>query len=68
MTDARLPQNVYRLEQKEFDAIPGSSWVYWIGKPIRSLFETLPKLSNVAHPAVGLQTGDNSRFLRLWWR
>lgn len=65
MTD--LPPNVYRVRQRDFDAIPGSPWVYWIPDGLRELFETLPKLGDVAPPRVGLQTGDNARFLRYWW-
>jgi len=65
MTD--LPANVYRLAQSRFDAIPGSPWVYWASDSIRALFETLPSLGEVAQPKVGLQTGDNFRFLRFWW-
>jgi len=65
MTD--LPPNVYRIPQCTFDAIPGSPWVYWIPEGLRRLFEELPSLGEVAHPVVGLQTGENSRFLRYWW-
>ena len=65
MTD--LPPNVYRVTQRRFDAIPGSPWVYWVSDNIRDLFESLPKLGDVAEPRVGLQTVDNARFLRYWW-
>jgi hypothetical protein len=58
---------VYRYRQGDFDAIPGSPWVYWITPGLRRLFETLPKLGEIAQPRVGLQTGDNFRFLRYWW-
>lgn len=69
---ARLRQGetdpiVYRYRQADFAAIPGSPWVYWITPGLRSLFETLPKLGDVAVPRVGLQTGENFRFLRFWW-
>ncbi|HOV48778.1 MAG TPA: hypothetical protein PLM06_09105 [Anaerolineae bacterium] len=65
MTD--LPPNVYRVRQRDFDAIPGSPWVYWIPDGLRALFETLPKLGDVAQPRQGLATADNTRFLRYWW-
>lgn len=67
MTDASLPQNVYRLAQKEFDAIPGSPWVYKILNSIRRLFLELHLLSSVATPRQGLTTADNPRFIRFWW-
>jgi len=59
--------NVYLYRQKDFDAIPGSPWVYWITPGLKRVFEELPKLEEVAKPVVGLQTGDNFRFLRFWW-
>ncbi len=62
-----LPPNVYRVEQRAFDAIPGSPWVYWIPDGLRALFETLPRLGDVAQPVVGTQTANNERFLRYWW-
>ena len=67
MTDALLPPDVYRLAQKEFEAISGKPWVYWIDKSIRQLFEKLPKLEDVAHPCQGMTTANNERFLRNWW-
>ena len=58
---------VFIVHQSSFDSIPGSPWVYWITPGLRRLFKDLPKLEDVAQPRVGLQTGDNSRFLRYWW-
>jgi len=62
-----LIPNVYLYRQGDFDAIPGSPWVYWITPGLRRVFEELPKLEEVAKPVVGLQTSDNFRFLRFWW-
>ena len=59
--------NTYTLAQHRFDAIPGSPWVYWISESLRTLFESLSKLEEIAKPTVGLQTGENARFLRYWW-
>jgi len=58
---------VYRYRQVDFDAIPGSPWVYWITPGLRRLFETLAKLGEVAQPKHGMSTGNNFRFLRYWW-
>lgn len=58
---------LFRYRQADFDAIPGSPWVYWITPGLRRLFETLPKLGDVAQPRQGLATADNFRFLRYWW-
>jgi len=57
----------YHYRQADFDAIPGSPWVYWITPGLRRVFQTLPKLGEVAQPRQGLATADNFRFLRFWW-
>jgi len=57
-----LPPNVYTLPQRCFEAIPGSPWVYWVSDSIRDLFETLPRLGEVAQPRQGLAIADNTRF------
>ncbi|HHD63167.1 MAG TPA: BREX-1 system adenine-specific DNA-methyltransferase PglX, partial [Desulfobulbaceae bacterium] len=58
---------VYHYRQGDFDAIPGSPWVYWITPGLRKMFETLPKLGEIAQPRQGLATAENFRFLRYWW-
>lgn len=58
---------VYRYRQGDFDAIPGSPWAYWITPGLRKVFETFPKLGEIAQPRQGLATADNFRFLRYWW-
>lgn len=58
---------VFQYRQGAFDAIPGAPWVYWITPAIRNLFTENPRLDSVAKACVGLQTGENVRFLRFWW-
>lgn len=58
---------VYHYRQGDFDAILGSPWVYWITPGLRKVFETFPKLGEIAQPRQGLATADNFRFLRYWW-
>ena len=58
---------VYRYRQGDFDAIPGSPWVYWITPGLRYGFVALPKLETVAPPKMGMGTRNNFRFLRFWW-
>lgn len=58
---------VYRYRQGDFDAIPGSPWVYWITPGLRKVFEAFPKLGEIAQPVAGLRSSDNFRFLRYWW-
>lgn len=58
---------VYRCLQKDFDAIPGHPWVYWISATFRDLFRTLPSLGDQATPRAGMHGGDLFRFGRFWW-
>lgn len=58
---------LFSVFQSEFASIPGSPIVYWLGEKMRRAFAEHDRLGNVAVLAVGLQTGDNSRFLRQWW-
>lgn len=59
---------VFRVPSADFTAIPGSPMAYWMGESIRRLFTDLPRLEgNGAEVRVGLQTGDDFRFLRLFW-
>ncbi|MEN4099558.1 MAG: hypothetical protein ROW52_06510, partial [Anaerolineaceae bacterium] len=67
MSEMKLPNQVYRLRQADFGAIPGNPWVYWVRKKIQQIFSCYPALSEVAEPKQGLATADNMRFLRFWW-
>jgi hypothetical protein len=58
---------LYRYRQGDFDAIPGSPWVYWITPGVKKIFETSKPLEEIAEPRQGLATADNRRFLRYWW-
>ena len=58
---------LYRTKQTNFEKIPGSPIAYWASKPLISDFEIGIPLKDLVDPKVGLQTGDNSRFLRQWF-
>lgn len=58
---------IYRYRQGDFDAIPGSPWVYQITPSLRQLFRIYTKLGEIAVPRQGLATADNPRFIRWWW-
>lgn len=57
----------YRRDASTFHQIPGSPIAYWASDRLMAAFVTLPKLKEIAKPRVGLQTGDNARFVREWW-
>lgn len=59
-------ERVYSLEQAKLKIIKSWPFIYWISDEFRQKFGTDP-ISNKFDIAVGLQTGSNERFIRLWW-
>ncbi|WP_179295430.1 BREX-1 system adenine-specific DNA-methyltransferase PglX [Bacillus sp. FJAT-45350] len=57
----------YRARTKDFSLIPTSSIAYWISDHVKNLFLTGSSLSDVAEARKGLDTGNNERFLRMWY-
>ncbi len=58
--------NHYTFSTDEAARIPGSPIAYWASRNVIRAFEEGTPLGTIAQPRVGLQTSDNSRFLRLW--
>ena len=54
------------IAQKELQKIPGSPVAYWVSDRVRELFSEGKPLGELVDAVVGLQTGDNNRFLRQW--
>jgi hypothetical protein len=54
------------IDQQDFEKIPGAPIAYWVPEVVVSAFENNERLEEIAKPRVGLQTGDNKRFLRHW--
>ena len=46
--------------------IPGEPFAYWVSKKFLQIFEN-KKLISYAKPRQGLATGENNRFIRLWF-
>ncbi|TWS24838.1 BREX-1 system adenine-specific DNA-methyltransferase PglX [Tsukamurella sputi] len=59
--------NRYEASIADFCHVPESPVVYWISKAMAHTFNVGTPLREVATPSVGLQTGDNERFLRMWF-
>ncbi|PGY09136.1 BREX-1 system adenine-specific DNA-methyltransferase PglX [Bacillus sp. AFS031507] len=57
----------YSFDQDNFGKIPGIPIAYWASSQIHNSFENAPILEKIACPRVGLQTGDNKQFLRIWF-
>ena len=50
-----------------FHKIPGNPIAYWADKHVFEAFQSGENLGNLANIKVGLQTGDNNKFLRQWF-
>lgn len=57
----------YRADASTFHDIPGSPIAYWASEAMLNAFSNFAPLSSVADAKQGLATGDNKRFVRLWW-
>ena len=57
----------YSIQKNNFLMIPGSPIAYWANENLINAFKDGEKLSSFVEPKVGLQTGDNDRFLRYWY-
>lgn len=57
----------YSTDQQDFKSIPGWPIAYWASDRVLNVFKSFEPLKDFASPRQGLATGDNSRFLRIWW-
>jgi len=57
----------YTASTEDFRRIPGTVMAYWLTCDEFRLFERFSPLSEHAAPRQGLITGNNDRFLRLWF-
>jgi type II restriction/modification system DNA methylase subunit YeeA len=57
----------FQASTADFEKISGSPIAYWVSDKVREIFENGTPLGEIADLVVGLQTGDNGRFLRLWF-
>lgn len=58
---------VFHYPQKDFDAIPGKPWVYWMPEGMKQLFNKYRLLGDMAPAVNGLTSSDNFRFVRYCW-
>ena len=56
----------FNPSSSDFPKIPGSPIAYWVSSAIFKTFE-FEKISNVSEPRIGLATGRNEYYLRLWY-
>ncbi len=57
----------YEAQQSNFSKIPGSPVAYWVSNGLLEAFDSGKSLDEIALARNGLKTGENGRFVRLWW-
>lgn len=54
------------ISQDSFNKIPGSPIGYWVSEKISNIFLNNKNISDYAETRIGLITGDNNYYIRLW--
>lgn len=57
----------YRRDASSFSAIPGAPIAYWASDAVIKAFRDGCPINRYMKMPYGFKTGDNDRFLRLWW-
>jgi len=57
---------IYETNEENYSKIPGSPIAYWTPKELINSFENDKSIGADYECYVGMRTGDNDRFLRLW--
>ena len=60
-------ENLYSKRQKDYASLPSAPVGYWVGDAVFRAFKEYPHISDIGEAKAGMTTGDNDRFLRLWY-
>lgn len=60
-------QNRFSARQDNFEKIPGAPVAYWVSEAYYRAFTSAKTLGDCCLFRTGMKTGDNDRFLRLWY-
>ena len=66
MTINNINKCFYRFSSSNLKKIPGSPIAYWVSQSLVNLFDG-EKITDFTETNYGIITGDNNRFVRLWW-
>ena len=56
----------FHTSQAQFDKVPGNPIAYWVKDSLFEVFNSSPTLGTIIDARIGMVSGDNERFLRLW--
>lgn len=57
----------FESSQSNFSKIPGSPVAYWASEKVAKSFVENSLLSDLVQSSVGIQSGDNDKFIHFWW-
>ena len=57
----------YLVDCNIFKSIPSSIIAYWINEETIESFDKKKRVKDYVQSSVGIQTGDNDKFLHFWW-
>jgi hypothetical protein len=57
----------YVVSAEDFSTIPGNPIAYWLSDTEKASFKNGNPLSDYADCCTGMQTGNNSKYIRLWF-
>lgn len=60
-------RNHFTANQKNFSKIPGSPIAYWVSEKFIKAYQNGRLIGQFSMVSEGIKTGDNNRFLRLWF-
>ena len=59
-------KEIYYSRQENYEKIQGAPIAYWVSENIINAFDADKLLKDVVTASVGIQTGDNEKFIHLW--
>lgn len=63
-----MSEKAFIINPASFDQLGGKPYAYWVSEPIIQTLSSYPRIEgNIAVIRVGMQTGDDFRFLRCLW-
>ena len=59
-------ENIFLYNQENFNIISGTPIAYWVSEKLLNIFAD-KSIDSQSKACIGMRTGDNERFLRLWF-
>lgn len=67
LSNIETHKEIFNVNILKFKQIPKSPFSYWIEDSTYKLFVNNKTIGDLGKPCKGIDTGDNNRFLRLWY-